>query len=461
MRLRFPSPRPKRFGLLIACLAAAALQAYAQDWPRFLGPTQNAISTETGLLDRWPREGPPLVWERAIGSGYSAPSVLGLKLVVHHRVGDEEIVECLDARNGQGQWRYAYPSQFEDPYGYNNGPRATPLLNGNRCYALGAEGKLLCLDLETGKIVWQRDTAKDWEIPPAFFGVGTTPVLEQDRLIVMVGGQPNAGVVALDPANGHTIWESIGENSWRGAHMTGWPGEPLVRWQRWEKQASYSTPLAATIHGKRHLLCLTRQGLVSLDPGSGAVNFSFWFRSRVNESVNAMTPIVSDDLVFISAAYYKIGSVLLRVHPDGRGVDELWRSTAMELHWTTPILDHGYLYAFSGRNEPDARFRCVEFLSGRLQWDQAENWPPHSTLTPEVYGRGSCILADGKLIALGEGGLLGMFRPDPKAPVEVARFQVPSLHFPCWAGPVLAKKRLYLRSEDRLVCLNLAKAPSP
>src|ERR1041385_2680841 len=131
--------------------------------------------------------------------------------------------------------------------------------------------------------------------------------------------------------------------------MIGWPGQRAVRWPAWEKQASYSTPVAATIHGQRHILCLMRQGLVSVNPTNGTVNFSFWFRSPANDSVNAMNPVVRDDLILLSAAYYKIGSVLLRVKPEGNGVQELWRSTVLEVHWTTPIYDKGFLYAFSGR----------------------------------------------------------------------------------------------------------------
>jgi hypothetical protein len=239
--------------------------------------------------------------------------------------------------------------------------------------------------------------------------------------------------------------------------MSGWPGERKVIWQPWEKQASYSTPVAATIHGRRHVLCLMRQGLVSLNPTNGEVNFSFWFRSRANDSVNAMNPVVLDDLVLISGAYYKVGSVLLRVKPDGRGVEEVWRGTALEIHWATPILHKGYLYAFSGRNEPDARFRCVEWKSLKLVWDRDESWPAHSTEQPPVYGRGSIILADGKLIALGEGGLLGLFRLNPKQDEEICRWQVPSLHHPCWAAPVLSRKKLYLRGEKRLLCFDLAR----
>jgi len=379
---------------------------------------------------------------------------------LHHRIGDEEIVECLETATGKPLWRYGYPSRFEDPYGYNNGPRGTPLLTADRCYTFGAEGKLICLELQTGKLVWQRDTAKDFEVPPAFFGVGSSPILEGGLLLVMVGGQPNAGMVAFDPKTGKTVWESVGEKNWQGVTMTGWPGEPTVQWKRWDKQASYSTPVAATVNGRRQVFCLMRQGLVSLNPTNGDVNFSFWFRARVEESVNAMNPVVVDDLIFISAAYYRVGSVLLRVQPDHRSFNEVWRSTTLEIHWTTPIYHDGYLYAFSGRNEPDARFRCVELKTGRLQWDRDESWPLHSsheTPQPDVYGRGSAILADGKLIVLGEGGLLGLFKVNPQKPQEISRWQVPQLHYACWAAPVLSRKKLYLRSEDELICLNLAK----
>lgn len=408
------------------------------------------------MIEKWPSNGPPRVWSKQIGTGYGAPSVMGDELVLHHRIREEEIVECFEAAAGKSKWRYAYPSQFIDPYGYNNGPRCTPLLTSNRCYTFGAEGKLLCLDRK-GKLIWQRDTASEWKIPAAFFGVGSSPILEGGLLIVMAGGQPNSGVVAFDPESGKTVWESVGEKNWQGVTMTAWPGEPKLRWQETEKQASYSTPVAATIAGKRHVLCLMRQGLVSLDPKNGEVNFSFWFRSRLNDSVNAMNPAVVNDMILISGAYYRVGAVLLRVKPDGKSVEEVWRSTVLETHWNTPIYDKGFLFAFSGRNEPDARFRCVEFKTGKLMWDRDESWAAHSVAQPNVYGRGSAIMADGKLIVLGEGGLLGMLEVSAREGKEICRWQVPELHYPCWAGPVLANKRLYLRSEDRLVCLDFKK----
>ncbi len=452
-----------------------------EDWPRFLGPAANNTSRETGLLRRWPTNGPPIAWVRPMGTGYSAPAVLGRTLVLHHRVETNEVVEAMDAVTGKTLWRKAAPSSFVDPYGYNNGPRCSPVLTTNRCYTFGAQGRLLCADLATGQRIWERDAAREWQVPEAFFGVGSTPILEGDRLIVMIGGQPNAGMVALDAASGKTLWENVGQSNWNGIITAGWRAERSYEWTGFEKSASYATPVAATIHGRRQILCLMRQGLVSVNPTNGAVNFSYWFQSMVNDSVNASCPVVDRDLILISAAYYRIGAVLLRVKPDGRTLETVWRQPAriptsslelretppqpLELHWTTPVLHEGFLYALSGRNEPDAQFNCVEFATGRLAWSRNESWrghpPPGSRAQPDVYGRGSAIHADGMLIVLGEGGRLGLFEPNPTKPAEISSFQVPQLHFACWAGPVLSRQRLYLRSEDALVCIDLRAPVTP
>jgi outer membrane protein assembly factor BamB len=263
--------------------------------------------------------------------------------------------------------------------------------------------------------------------------------------------------VAFDPKDGRTLWQSVGEKSWTGRPMLGWPGERTVTWRRWEKTASYASLIASTAGGRRVVHALTRQGLAVLDPADGAVLFSRWFRARVDESVNAMTPLVQGDDVFISSAYYRSGSVLLRAAPGATNFTEVWKGLGLEMHWSQPILVGNHLYGFMGRNEPDARLRCVEYATGKVAWERDEGWPSHSSPRPPVFGRGSLILADGKLVALGEGGLLGMFRPDPSRCEELGRWQVPKLRHPCWAGPVLADGRLYLRDDDRLVCLDLRR----
>jgi outer membrane protein assembly factor BamB len=294
-----------------------------EDWAEFLGPRQNGISGETGLLEKWPAAGPPIVWKLKIGEGYSAPSVRGNRVVLFHRPGKgaisrpEEVIECLTADAGKPLWRHAYPTEYSDPYGYNGGPRCAPLLTDDRCYTFGAEGVLTCLDLATGRQIWQHKTAEEFQVPFAFFGVGATPILEGNRLIVMIGGLPKSGVVAFDAVTGKKEWESVGTDTWP---------PPRVRIQRDAppgKLASYATPLAATIHGKRHVLCFMRPGLVSLDPETGETNFSFWFRSQLHDSVNAARPVVVDDYIFLSAAY-ETGAALLKVHEGGKGYDVVW-----------------------------------------------------------------------------------------------------------------------------------------
>lgn len=427
------------------------------EWPQFLGPRANGTSTEIALIDKWPASGPEMAWKKTVGTGYSAPSISKGLLVLHHRIKNEEIVEAFDAEVGKPVWKYAYPTSYIDPFGYNNGPRCTPLLTQTHCYTFGAEGKLLCLELESGKFVWQRDTAKDFDVPEAFFGVGATPIIENDTLIVLIGGQPNSGVVAFNLKTGKTIWENVGKKNWEGQPMIGWPGDREVQWRTWDKQASYATPVAATVNGERVVFALMRQGLVALNPTNGTVHFSRWFRSQVNESVNAANPVVIGNSVFCSAAYNGVGSFLLDVKPGNKTFTQAWAGRALEIHWTTPIYHNGFLYAFSGRNEPDASFRCVEFATGKVAWERDESWRSHSSKQPNVYGRGSAIMADGKLIVLGEGGLLGLFKLNSKKPEELARWQVPQLNYPCWAAPILSRKKLYLRSEDTLVCLKFAK----
>lgn len=443
--------------------SSSKTERVGEDWAEFLGPRRTGISGETGLLPVWPKDGPPIVWSKRCGTGYTAPSVRGNMLVLFHRIEDEEVVEALQADTGKLIWRSAYATAFEDPYGYNNGPRCAPLLTNDRCYTFGAEGRLTCFDLNTGAEVWVRNTAQDFHVPPAFFGVGSTPILEGDLLYVMVGGQPESGMVAFDAKTGKTVWESVGLKVWDDTKFRYQPDGRLA--SQW-KLASYSTPITATIHGKRHLLCLMRPGLVSLDPLTGAVNFSFFFRSVLRDSVNAARPVVVGDEVFLSAAY-DVGAALLKVHEDGRSFDTVWQEEpAMQNHWSTSIEHQGYVYGFSGRHEPGSTFRCIEWKTGNLKWETqdvnagAEPDPKAGlgTVAPNYYGRGSAILADGKFIVLGERGLLALVELNPEKFVEISRVKYPKMKYPSWAAPVLSRKRLYLRCEDYLLCVDLAAA---
>jgi outer membrane protein assembly factor BamB len=444
-----------------------------EDWPSFLGPRHNGVSGETGLLESWPAEGPPLVWERTVGAGYSAPSVLGNRLVVHHRVGRDEVVECLRADTGETLWTRKDRSSFVDPYGYNNGPRCSPVLTEQRCYTFGAEGKLLCLTLDQGELVWSRDVKTEFNVPDGFFGVGATPIIEGDRLIVAAGGQPDSGLVAFDLETGKTLWQSVGKGTWDGCR-TDSRLRPVHQWSGDEMVVSYSSPLAATIHGKRHVLALMRHGLVSVDPATGAENFHYWFRSQTHESVNAARPVVVDDTIMLSATY-ETGSALLRVQADGRTLEEVWRDRRnLQTHWSTSIYHDGYYYGFSGRHAEDGVLRCVAANTGEVVWE-TDGWgrPPGDlrqvsrdefidTTSGErvfypLYGRGSKIMAEGKFIVLSEFGLLALVRVNSEKWDEISRCRAPRMQYPSWAAPVLARGRLFLRDEDSLVCLDLRR----
>jgi outer membrane protein assembly factor BamB len=400
----------------IALAVLAALAAGA-DWPQFLGPARNSTSPETGLLASWPRTGPPVLWQKEVGEGYSSPVVAAGRLILFHRVDNDEIVECLDAATGKELWKHKEPTTYKDTYGKGNGPRSTPAVAGGRVHVLGPAGLLLCLNLEDGKKVWQRPLLDDYPlVEQSFFGAGTSPLVEGDRVLVNVGGR-DAGIVAFDAKSGKEVWKATSQ------------------------AASYASPVAATLDGVRQVLFFTREGFVALDPATGEVRSSKRWRSRNNLSVNAASPLVFDGHVFLSACY-ETGAVLLRVKKDG--VEKIWNNDeSLSCHFSTPVYRDGHLYGFHGRQEEGGRLRCIEAKTGKVCW------------TADGYGCGSLILADGRLIVLSEQGELALVEPDGAKYRELAR--APVLNGTCRAHLALAGGRLYGRDRRKLVCWNLEK----
>ena len=401
-----------------AVLGAARAPARAEDWPVFLGPRQDNTSCETGLALAWPAEGPPVVWRKTLGLSYSPPVVARGRLVAFHRIADQEVVEALDAQTGKSLWAFRYPTAFVDRYGYNGGPRSAPAIDGNSVYTYGAEGMLTCLELASGRKVWQRAINAELKVPQGFFGAGVAPVVEKDLILLNVGGPGGAGIVGIDKATGRTAWKATGHG------------------------ASYSTPVVRTILGRRMAIFLTQDGLVVLAPESGKVLHELPFRSPLRESVNAASPVVADDVIFLSAAY-GVGSAAVQVTPEGLKV--LWRDKRnMQNHWATSICRNGLLYGVHGRHEQEAVMRCIELRTGQVRW----------TSQPGM-GRSTFILADGHFIVLGERGDLAVV--DVKADRYVQTKPVRLLDYPCWAPPVLASGLLYLRDEEHLLCLDLRR----
>jgi len=388
----------------------------AADWPQLLGPTRDGKSTETGLLATWPKAGPPKVWDIEAGQGWAGPVVVGDRLVFFHRVADKEVVQCLDSATGKEKWKFDYATKYAGKIVTDAGPRSTPLVRG-QVWTVGAEGMLHCLTLDAGKKVWAKDLIKDYKVPGSFFGVGSTPILEEDKLIVNVGGK-DAGIVAFDAATGKELWKATGD------------------------PASYSSPTAATINGQRYIIFLTREGIVSLDPDNGKVRFSKRWRSKNPNSVNAATPLVIGGQLFVSACY-DTGAILHRVTKDG--LEEVWKGDdILSNHYNTSIHHEGFLYGIDGRQDIGvAQLRCVDLKTGKVRW------------TEKPFGCATMLFAEGRLIALNEEGELLLIEATPEGYKEKARAAV--LTKPCRAGLALANGRLYARDPERLICWNLKK----
>jgi outer membrane protein assembly factor BamB len=427
-----------------------ATRKRGDDWPGFLGPLGTGVSAEKGIAAPWPPEGPRVVWRQRVGMGYGMPSVSRGRLFQFDRHGNQASLTCVRSETGQFLWKFEYPTDYQDYYGYNNGPRCCPVVDGDRVYTYGAEGMLHCVRAVDGRLLWKVDTRAEFGVVQNFFGVGSTPVVEGDLLITQVGGSPpgagtepsfgqkgnGTGVVAFDKHTGK------------------------VRYRVTDELASYAGPVMATVAGRRWCFVLARGGLIGLQPEAGAVDFRFPWRARQLESVNASNPLVVGNRVFISECYGP-GSALLRVRPGGYEVlwtdaEKRWNKS-MQCHWNTPIHHDSYVYGCSGRHAQDAELRCVELASGKVMWAQ-----PDLTRT-------SLLMVDGYFVCLGEDGSLRLLRVNPNRYEEVSRVEARepgraeaapkggglNLRYPCWAAPILAHGLLYLRDRDSLVCLEL------
>jgi outer membrane protein assembly factor BamB len=398
---------------------ASLVLAGASDWPQFLGPTRDGVYAGGDLAESWGPSGPKSTWTIEVGEGLSSPVISGSRLVLFHRKGDRETVECLDAATGKRRWVFDYPSGYRESIGVDdNGPRATPAIAGGRVFTLGAEGMAHGLDLETGTKVWSFDAREKLGAQLGYFGIACSPLVEGTRVLFNIGGKNGAGIVALDAATGNLAWKAT------------------------DDAASYSSPVAATIGGKRHAFFFTRAGLKDIDPETGAVRCAFPWRARSETTVNAATPVVSGDLVFISASY-GTGAALLRVKESS--FEPVWSSDeALSNHYATSVLSGGFLYGFDGRQEGRPSLRCVELETGKVRWSK------------EQFGAGSALLANGKLLVLTETGELVLAPASPEGFAPVARAQV--LDGTVRAYAAIAGGFIYARNARKLVCLDLRKS---
>ena len=405
----------KRLTIALATLLLAAARVTA-DWPQFLGPDRNGVYRGTPIATTFPASGPKVAWSKKVGQGLSGPVVVGNHLILFHRVGDREVVESLDPANGKTQWQYGYPTAYRDDFGFDEGPRAVPVVVDGVVYTFGAEGQLHAIGLDRGERLWSENTAQKFGVPKGFFGAAGSPLVENGRVMANVGGA-KAGIVAFNAKTGKVEWTTTGD------------------------AASYSSPVAATIAGQRYAIFLTRAGLAAVDPASGAVRFQRAWRARANASVNAATPVVVDNLIFISAEYGP-GAAVLRL--DGSTLTEVWSSNdVLSNHYATSVYTDGVLYGFHGRQEFGQTLRAVDFRTGRVRWSE------------EKFGAGTLTLAGDQLIVMREDGELILAPVTPSGFKPTARARV--LPATVRAYPAIDSGFFYVRNDSTLVCLDLRR----
>jgi outer membrane protein assembly factor BamB len=430
--------------------------AVTHDWRDFLGPNHNGISTETPLLQEFGKTGPPLVWEVPRGEGYSTPAVIGERVIQFHRVGNEEVVEALQAETGKRCWRFAYPTGYIDRYGFNNGPRCQPVSDGEAVYILGAEGVLHALKVTTGQVLWRRDLTKEFKLKSNFFGVGATPLIEGENLILNLGAPGGPSIAAFDRKTGKLAW---------GAGK--------------EWGASYASPIPATVHGKRRVFVFAggegtpaTGGLISVDPANGTVDFALPWRARVFESVNASSPVIVGDQLFLSECYGP-GATVLDLLPSG-GFKKAWSKTAREpdvlgTHFMTAIEKDGYLYGVDGHGPRNAPLVCIEMKTGKEMWRKEPEWETEvptdggaKRKVPLSSGLASLMRVDGRGLLLGQYGHLAWIDLNPKEYRELDRTHL-FLARETWGMPALSRGLLYVTQNDelgddtkpRLICYDL------
>ena len=366
------------------------------------------------------------MWKRAVGAGFAGPAVVGDRLVLFHRVNNRETVEAMDANSGKTIWTFDYPTSYRDDFGFDEGPRAVPVIAGGRVFTHGADGWLHGLDFESGKMLWSSDTRKVFDAPKGYFGVAASPLVDGNRVLLNVGGRKGlgppkpgegGGLVAFDAATGKTLWTSTSD------------------------EASYSAPIIADINGQHTAVFFTRTGLVAVDPSNGKVLYQHRWRARMAASVNAATPIVSGDRIFLSAQY-GTGAVLLQVV--NNTVKPIWSGDeSMSNHYSTSVLKDGYLYGFDGRQEFGQTLRCVELATGKVMWNV------------DGFGAGTLLIAGDTLVITRESGELALAPASPKAFRFNARAQV--IRGVVRAYPALSDGHYYVRNERELAAFDLTR----
>lgn len=437
--------------LLLTGWTMCAGLAVAEDWPEWMGAQRDGEWRETGLVKTFPAGGPPVRWRIPVGGGYSGPSVVGTYVYLtdkqlpagqknpddpfaRDRQQATERVLCFNDADGSLVWKHEYDCPYT--VSYPAGPRTTPLVRDGRVYTLGAEGHLLCLDAETGKVVWAKHFATDLGTKTPVWGFSSNPLLDGDKLIVFVGGKDSTAV-AFHKDTGEVLWRSLDSLTEHG------PG--------------YSSPIIIEAGGKRQLIVWHPAGLSGLDPESGKV---YWTQPMVlNYGMACATPRVEGDQLFVSAFYN--GSMLLNLNRTEPTTTVAWRrqgqseknTDALHCVFSTPVIDHGSIYGVDSYGE----LRCLDLKTGDRQWATFEATSGKSAR----WGSAFLTKTGDRYVLFSEQGDLILADLTPKGYHEISRAHLLEPTGPAqrrdvvWVHPAFAHKNVYVRNDKELVSVSL------
>jgi outer membrane protein assembly factor BamB len=426
--------RPSTALALILATAALAMAAESSpDWPQWRGPNRDAVARESGLLTQWPESGPPLAWKASgLGGGFSSLAISGGRIYTLGDRQDSQQLVAMNLADGKILWTAKVGPTWEDEYG---GPRGTPTVDGDRVYALGSDGDLVCVQAATGKEMWRKNLASDFGgRVMSSWKWAESPLVDGDRVIV-TPGVPSATLVALDKKTGKEVWRaatpSLGEQGRDGA--------------------GYSSVVISNGGGVKQYVQLTGRGLVSVRAQDG--KFLWGYNKVANNVANIPTPVIRGDHVFASTGY-QTGSALLKLSRAGEGVQaqEVYflPSKTLQNHHGGLVLINDHIYGGHGHNRGYPI--CVEMASGKVAWGGEGLEPGHG-------GTGSAAVtaADGHLYFRYQNGRMALIEATPQGYKMKGAFSIPGVSHPSWSHPVVAGGKLYLREQDNLYVYNLKR----
>jgi outer membrane protein assembly factor BamB len=406
-----------RMVLLLAGVILSGVGAQSTpEWFQWRGPNRDGHSAETGLLQQWPQNGPPRLWQGAgAGEGFSSFASSSGRLYTQGSRGGTEYVMAFDAATGKKLWEVPNGTRFRNEQG--DGPRGTPTVEGDRVYSFGGSGEFSALEAITGRKIWSVNVVSTFGGNVPYWGYSESPLIVGDRIVLNAGGR-RASIVAIDKASGKTLWQNHND------------------------EAGYSSPMLLRTGSLQQVVFFTGQRALAVDPRDGRL---LWTYNRAsNGTANIATPVVRGTRVFFSSAY-GTGGGLVQVKAAGAiaAAEEMYFTREMRNHHSSSVLVGDTLYGFS-----DSILTALNFDSGRLAWRDRS------------VGKGSLIYADQRLYLYSENGVVGLAEADPAAYRERGRFSITAAGAPTWSHPIISNGRLILRDQDKVYAFDIrAKAP--